>query len=381
MKCPQPIFGRATANAWRVALLLGALLVAPLWGQDDLSLENPAAARSQDADVEEQPFPDVIEWPPLPHWTISELEKIKNGQLSIGVSLFEDNPGELADEPLFEALPQPSQPGSSGDEELYPTTIDESFLAAYFGGRPASYLVDPQGMLSAQEQKDRQSFLDYHAGDSEIDLFIYLFDQKQHVPPEGDIKRVFKDHFTRGKGLTALIYYYVGAPERSVMVMSPRVATVVPPTAIRGALIYAKQQAQAKSEPASQLESFSTSLSLRLYWMEQELANHADGGELAGENELMVVEASEPSQTSGVVERWKALVVLGFVITAILATGAVMAWWKYQRRQRFHFPETEVSPLLSAPHAAGVGAVIHFGNATLPPSVQKEQVPDYLRRM
>lgn len=331
-----------------------------------------------------EPVPEVIEWPPLPVWTVSELERVRAGELTLGVSLFEDGPVDLAYEELFDSLPEPPPPVENSEEqELFPTTIDDEFLPAYFFGRPASYLVDPQGMLTMQEQRDRQSFLEYHAGDSEIDLYIYLFDQKQHVPPVGEIKRVFAKNFSRGSGLTALIYYYVGAPERSVMVMSPEVSAVVPPTAIRGALIYAKQQAQGKSEPASQLESFSTSLSIRLYWMEQELAKQAAGGGPAptGSEELLVVEASEPSPAGEPVDDWKILVALGLVVTAILSGGVFVVWWRARQRQQHLFPEMEVSPLLAAPHAAGIGAVIHFGNATLPPSVQKEQVPDYLRQM
>lgn len=331
-----------------------------------------------------EPVPEVIEWPPLPVWTVSELERVRAGELTLGVSLFEDGPVDLAYEELFDSLPEPPPPVENSEEqELFPTTIDDEFLPAYFFGRPASYLVDPQGMLTMQEQRDRQSFLEYHAGDSEIDLYIYLFDQKQHVPPVGEIKRVFAKNFSRGSGLTALIYYYVGAPERSVMVMSPEVSAVVPPTAIRGALIYAKQQAQGKSEPASQLESFSTSLSIRLYWMEQELAKQAAGGGPAptGSEELTVVEASEPSPAGEPVDDWKILVALGLVVTAILSGGVFVVWWRARQRQQHLFPEMEVSPLLAAPHAAGIGAVIHFGNATLPPSVQKEQVPDYLRQM
>lgn len=337
----------------------------------------------------EESIPEQVEWPPLPTWTIPELEKIKSGQLRLGVTLFEDGPEGLVYEDLFEPLPQPTQPTTTAEEELYPSTIDDEFLPTYFGGRPAGFLVDPQGLLSMQEQADRQSFLEYHAGDSEIDLYIYLFDQKQHVPSEGDIKEVFQRNFSRGRGLTALVYYFIGAPERSLMVISPEVATAVPQTAIRGALVYAKQQAQAKSEPASQLESFSTSLSIRLYWMEQELANHAAGGGLAetadvdANTELTIVEASERSENraGAVKDEGKFWAALGAAVVVIfLGVGAVV-WWRFQRRQTYLFPELEVKPLLAAPHAAGVGAVIHFGNATLPRSVQKEQVPDYLRRM
>lgn len=328
-------------------------------------------------------IPDLSNWPALPTWSLEELELIRSGELELGTDLFKEDVGGVSYADLFEPLPVPDDLPEVPLAEDYPVVIGEEFLAAYFAGRPAGYLVDPQGMLSMQEQKDRQSFLEYHAGDSQIDLYIYLFDEKQVVPPEGEMETIFKRHFQRGKGLSALVYYYMGDPSRSTMVMSPQVYSVVPSTAVKGALIYAKQQAQTKSEPASQLDSFSTGLSIRLYWMERELAEASGQGKLlsdGGNDKLIVVKADEEVVDHSKHET-KALTIFGLLSVGVLLVGLWLGHRKAQRKKTHLFPEVEVRPLLSAPHAAGVGAVIHFGNATLPPSVQKEQVPDYLRKM
>lgn len=94
----------------------------------------------------------------------------------------------------------------------------------------------------------------------------------------------------------------------------------------------------------------------------------------------MVVKADE-KVVDTVQQDSKVLAAFGLVTFGVLAVGGWLAYRKAQRKKTYLFPEVEVKPLLAAPHAAGVGAVIHFGNATLPPSVQKEQVPDYLRKM
>ena len=333
-------------------------------------------------DEDGEVIPDLSNWPALPSWSIEELEQIRNGEIELGISLFVEDVGGVSYKDLFEPLEVLDELPELPPGEEYPAEIGEEFLASYFAGRPASYLVDPQGMLSMQEQQDRQSFLEYHAGDSQIDLYIYLFDEKQQVPPEGEIEAIFKRHFMRGQGLSALVYYYVGDPSRSTMVMSPEVYSVIPSTAVKGALIYAKQQAQTKSEPASQLESFSTGLSIRLYWMERELAEAAGEGHLltsSGEEPVVVMadeeEVEEPVQES------KVLLLFGMLSLGVVCVGLWFAYRKAQRNKSYQFPEVNVKPLLAAPHAAGVGAVIHFGNATMPPSVQKEQVPDYLRKM
>jgi hypothetical protein len=63
----------------------------------------------------------------------------------------------------------------------------------------------------------------------------------------------------------------------------------------------------------------------------------------------------------------------------ILLAGLIMSAWM-KRRARYHFPEFEVEPRLGGSHAAGVGAVISFASASVPPASQRDQVPDYLRR-
>jgi len=320
-------------------------------------------------------------WPALPSWSIEELELIRSGKLEIGTALFIDDPGEVAYSDLFEPLPLASEAPEVIDDGQ-PKMVKIEFFQSYFGGRPASYLVDPQGLLSAQELSDRQAFLDYHAGDSQIDLYIYLFDENQRVPSDGEITYTFKRNFSRGNGLSALVYYFMGEPERTLLVTSPQVDAVVSETARKSALVYSKLQAESKSEPVSQLENFSAALSIRLYWMEQELLKASGAGLSLGDggaepsvvNAEEVVEEAEDKDT-------KVLLVVGVVSGMLVVLGAGFVWWTLQQRKSYRFPEMEVKPLLGAPHAAGVGAVIHFGNATLPPSVQKEQVPDYLRKM
>ena len=68
----------------------------------------------------------------------------------------------------------------------------------------------------------------------------------------------------------------------------------------------------------------------------------------------------------------------GLAAGGLLATLVVMASLK--RRTRYQFPDFEVEPRLGGAHAAGVGAVISFASASVPPASQRDQVPDYLRR-
>ena len=79
------------------------------------------------------------------------------------------------------------------------------------------------------------------------------------------------------------------------------------------------------------------------------------------------------------IEKAEPLVLPVAILCASLLAGLVMTGW-LRRRARYHFPEFEVEPRLGGPHAAGIGAVISFASAAVPPASQRDQVPDYLKR-
>ncbi len=66
------------------------------------------------------------------------------------------------------------------------------------------------------------------------------------------------------------------------------------------------------------------------------------------------------------------------VFGGLLVLWFAVAWWR--GRARFRFPEFEVEPRLGGSHAAGIGAVISFGSSAVPPAMQRNRVPDYMRR-
>jgi hypothetical protein len=70
---------------------------------------------------------------------------------------------------------------------------------------------------------------------------------------------------------------------------------------------------------------------------------------------------------------------------AALVCGALLLlltlrFW-HKRRALYRFPDFEVESRLGGAHAAGVGGVISFANATVPPASQRNQLPEYLRRV
>lgn len=325
----------------------------------------------------------VIE-PGLPVWEDGERAELEAAGWVAGGLLLSDEP--IPDEPKEEE-PKPlevDQPaaGEIAENEVQPDEIPEKFWPAYFAERPKSFLVDPQGLLSPVDYRDRLGFLNYHASDSSIDLFVYVFNGGQDIPGEVREEEIVERFFSEGRP-AAVVYYYLGEPQRSVMYLSPSLTDAVSAAEQRRALESSVMQAFKDVDSSAQIEAFMVQMSIRIYWMERMMGGGGAMGEEAPTLARVVKSTEKKSKLMESVQpyiagakRYMTLAgMLGGIVMVALAMGA---WMK--RRARYRFPDFEVEPRLGGAHAAGVGAVISFASAAVPPASQRDQVPDYLRR-
>jgi hypothetical protein len=323
--------------------------------------------------------------PGLPVWDEGEKARLEeNGWIAGGLLLTEEPvPEEKTEEPAQSLNVARPTPEEIAEAAIPPDEIPEKFLPVYFDQRPKSFLVDPQGLLGQVDYRDRLGFLNYHAGDSSIDLYVYLFKGEQDIPGEVREEELMERFFSEGRP-AAVVFYYLGAPQRSVLYLSPSLTDMVSAAEQRRALESSVMQSFGKTEPAAQIESFLVQMSIRLYWMERMM-----NGEPAPEAENSpVARAKAAARTAS--SKWELLqpvaaklkphaIPAAALLGTALAALAALTWMR--RRARHLFPEFDVEPRLGGAHAAGVGAVISFASAAIPPASQRDQVPDYLRRM
>ena len=142
-------------------------------------------------------------------------------------------------------------------------------------------------------------------------------------------------------------------------------------------------QAFERTKPAEQFEKFLVQMSIRIYWMERMLAGEPATGEMLP-SASPVSASGEKVAVKSAKFLWLQALALQAAVPAALLLGVLMTafgcnhWLRL--RARYRFPEFEVEPRLGGAHAAGVGAVISFASAAVPPASQRDQVPDYLRR-
>ena len=328
----------------------------------------------------------AYEEPLLPEWSPKEREQLESmGWVAGGLLLTNDPVPDEAEAqkeaPL--AVEAPSA-GEIADEATPSPEIAEKYLPAYFAERPTSFLIDPQGLLSAADYRDRLSFLTYHASDSAIDLYVYVIGGNQEIPGQVREEEMIERFFSEGRP-AAIVFYYLGMPQRSEVYLSPSITDEISAAEQQRALASSVMQAFEKLNPAEQIESFLVQMSIRIYWMERMLggapAPSSDEVPIA-DRRLALKRGSEHAKGESIAAiQAKAMKYAG---PAGIGMGGfcivVMVGYWLRRRARYRFPEFDVEPRLGGAHAAGVGAVISFASANLPPASQRDQVPDYLRR-
>lgn len=275
--------------------------------------------------------------------------------------------------------PPPAADSAAGQDPS--TRIADPVLQAYFALRPPTYLIDPQKLLDPPTTQDQLAFLTSHAADSAIDLFIYVFDREQEIPSDVREEEVIERFFASGRP-AMIVYYYLGAPQRAAMYLSPALTEVVAASERQRTLQNAVAQAMTHASPQDQMQAFSAYLASRSYWIEQLLAS-------AGDPDLQATQARAAKlvkKAPSLAERWaqwrplvESLTVPGLLLASVVAAAVGLAGW-LRWRATYRFPEFTMEPRLGGEHAAGVGAVISFASADLPPASQREQVAECVRR-
>jgi hypothetical protein len=322
--------------------------------------------------------------PPLPLWEEgSREEMVEDGWIAGDTLLLL---GPLPEEEKVEEVPlnveKPTEE-EIAEDEVDDNEVAEEFLVQYFENKPTSHLVDPQNLLDTRQQKDLEAFINYHGKDSFIDMYIYVFGGEQRIPSEVREEEVVERLYSVGKP-AVIIYYYLNTPQRAATYLSPVLTDAVSAAEQRRALESSVMKAFATANPFEQLEAFLVQMSIRIYWMERMIEGTAEETMATipdGERSPMPAKKVVASERKIEIPAWMKLA----AAAAVAACGALLAVWSFAMwwlsRLRFKFPEFEVEQRLGGGHAAGIGAVISFSSSAVSPARQRDQVPDYMRRM
>lgn len=312
---------------------------------------------------------------PLEPWSKEDEQALADGRLEVGYYLLVLP--RVASRDYFPELPDAPQEliesgiSGDGDDSIDRSWVSPEMLTRYFSKRPKSELSDPQELLSNRAYKERQAFLAYHKVDSKVPIYVYLFARNQQVPLSYEIDRQLTRQFGDDEPV-CLVYYYLDAPEKSELALTPNLQDQLSVLEFQRLLDSAIAEAQDRSDGVDQLERFTVQLSIRLYWLEKALADQLSP-------EVPVSVAPEILLPEERVSTWqKVEPLLGYLTLISFGLLVAVTTWLARRillaRRRYIFPEVKKTGRLQAPRGAGVGVVMRFRSAKVPPSEQREHV-------
>lgn len=250
----------------------------------------------------------------------------------------------------------------------------EALLGRYLQQGGKSFVIDPQNLLSAEKREQQEAFLAYHASDSQIDVRVMLLASGQGLPAGVNAEFLIDNYFDQSREMCLGVYFY-GEPERSEIAYSRGLRRSAGSGAAADTVSNLLVEVRSLPDPKRQFEEFCKQLSMRIYWLEEDVGLLQDATPIALSPTLK--EPVFDDQVGSVfhkVTRSKP-----FVITAslfIVGAFAVLGWWLRRRSVKFRFPDQIVEERLGGPFGAGIGAVVHFGSTTESPTLQRDRVPD-----
>jgi hypothetical protein len=323
--------------------------------------------------------------PELPNWEENELKELESGEYVPGSSLM----GELARKSIEaketekilvpgETEGQPENENQAGSSGIAKIQTHE-----YLKTRPEEHLIDPQWLLNSQEASELKSKLERQSQEGIVDLYLYLFHGEQDLPEDLTLREVIKNQFDSSMP-TAVVFYFVEAPERSELQFTEKVMEETEEAQRERVLWLPSQEAVDQPGAFTQLEFFTDQILERIKDLEKAMpmaaaqlsANGAFSGEMNSPEEESKSGWSSLSENQGVF--WS---IVGIGMTVFAGLLGFFGRWVASRRRSYLFPDAEGATLFEAPHAAGVGGVLSFSSAQTPPSRQESDVPDYLQRM
>lgn len=259
--------------------------------------------------------------------------------------------------------------------------IESALLDKYFARKPVQFVVDPQAFITTEQRKGIETLLSNHAADSTIDLYLFVFGDNQKVPADGVSRAFVERHFSQGKPVVVLCYYF-GDPTRTEMVLSPSIAKAVSSSEQQRSVQSSSIRAMRANGSFEQLEEFMIQFSVRTYWMERMMDENSEQmpAEVAVEEVAVAPVEKEPMDLLAMIPEHyrKSAFIAAAGFGSMVVLWALVFWLR--SRARYRFPEIEVEARLGGSHAAGIGAVVNFSSPAVSPANQREQVPEYLRR-
>lgn len=272
-------------------------------------------------------------------------------------------PEEIVEEEAYEPLPP----------------LEGALADLYFAHAPIDYLIDPQRLLTEQKSNDIMRFLEFHADESKIRIFVMALGETQKVPDDVNLEELHEKWFSDNP--TVLMLYYREKPELTELVFNANIRNTLPVSVFERIRQNCLREGAVADLAPDQVEKMAIELSIQLYWLSRLIASeNKDSAAInaaATVHELMASSDApellrEYAPGIFIDESGKVLtfiVSLVFIIGGLAMVGAiawVAMWWRGREvvsGEPLLFPEIRIARRLGGEFSGGgfVGMSFEIG--------------------
>ena len=145
----------------------------------------------------------------------------------------------------------------------------------YFAHAPVEFLIDPQHLLTEQKSNDIMRFLEFHADESKIRIFVMAIGENQKIPADVDIQALHKKWFSEAP--TVLMLYYREQPKMTQLVFNDSVRDALPKSVFDRILQNCLREGAVADLAPDQVEKMAIELSIQLYWLSRLMEQESKG--------------------------------------------------------------------------------------------------------
>ena len=240
--------------------------------------------------------------------------------------------------------------------------VTPEFLSSASLALPGEYLIDPNQLLSEMHQQEMVRFLEFHARDARIRLYVMVIPHDRRISDDTSLDAVASGALLKND--SCLLVFPLGEPWRARLFVSKGIHDQTSSAFLDETLQACLREAFQSSEEHDQLKRYAVHLSTRLFWLQKALggrASTAGNSELA---EVLAEKTSDPGVTSASMSvrvAWTifvALLVMGFI-------GSLALWFRHYRKTKHRdrvwiLAEPETLPRLGGAFTGGGGGMIRY---------------------
>ncbi len=244
--------------------------------------------------------------------------------------------------------------------------VDPHFLLEAEGLPQGQYLMDPSHQLPEVVRDDLSRFLESHARDARVSLYLMVLPADQKLPAQVNLARLAQGSLLREDSCLAVCP--LGEPWRLRLFMSSSIRNQLPTTELSQVLDDSMRAAMQTVDSEEQIHRLLIRLSIRLFWLEPSLGTAPPLVEtvakaiptLPASTALLEVKGSEEARP-GLFFGSFYTGAAALVLMTVLGWFAIWRWRKYKlRHYEWLLPEPPpVVPRFDCPHGATV-AMIHY---------------------